>query len=140
MYHSQVRNTTSTSQVRVSSACHDIIDETRSTEASKLEWFRSCEHFGRFPGFHASEFRFTVLCSSVPCCIIVFDTVKLQSICKYNTQILLRSKLLSAQNRKQIINEDLKCAVSGEPITENKVFAVFPNVVLVCITTFTART
>ena len=48
-------------------------------------------------------------------------------LCKYDTQILLRSKLLSAQNRKVIINEDSKCAVSGEPITENKVFAVFPN-------------
>jgi len=48
-------------------------------------------------------------------------------LCKYDTQILLRSKLLSAQNRKIVIDKDSKCAISGEPIAENNVFAVYPN-------------
>jgi len=46
---------------------------------------------------------------------------------KYDTQILLREKVLRAQNRKIVIDRDSRCCVSGEPIEENMVFAVFPN-------------
>lgn len=48
-------------------------------------------------------------------------------LCKYNTQVLMRSKLLEAQRRKVVIDEHTQCCVSGEPINEKTAFAVFPN-------------
>eukprot|EP00939_MAST-03C_sp_MAST-3C-sp1_P001425 g1425.t1 len=46
---------------------------------------------------------------------------------KFNTQVLLREKVLRAQNRRVVIDRDSRCCVSGEPIDENMVFAVYPN-------------
>lgn len=46
---------------------------------------------------------------------------------KYDAQISVLAELHSLESRKIVIDRESTCCVSGEPIDENMVFAVFPN-------------
>jgi hypothetical protein len=50
-----------------------------------------------------------------------------KNLWKYTAQVSAPADLCALQGRKVVLDRDTRCCISGEPVDENMVFAVFPN-------------